>query len=35
LAQYAENRDADEAHGQRFQVETQRLIPASAYNNLL
>jgi hypothetical protein len=32
---YAENRDADAAHGQRFQVEMQRLIAAGAYNNLL
>jgi len=32
---YAENKDADEAHGERFQAEMQRLITAGAYNNLL
>jgi hypothetical protein len=32
---YAENEDADEAHGKRFQAEMQRLIAAGAYNNLL
>jgi len=30
-----ENKDADEAHGQRFQAEMQRLMAAGAYNNLL
>jgi hypothetical protein len=34
LALYAENKDADEAHGQRFQAEMQCLIAAGAYNNL-
>lgn len=32
---YAENKDADEAHGERFQAEMQRLIAEGAYNNLL
>jgi hypothetical protein len=32
---YAENKDADETHGERSQAEMQRLIVAGAYNNLL
>jgi hypothetical protein len=32
---YAENKDADDKHGKRFQAEMQRLIAAGVYNNLL
>lgn len=32
---YVEYKDPDEAHGQRFQAEMQRLISEGAYNNLL